>query len=222
VLFEVASTVVPITKLGTAAKAADKIGDVARGLDKLDDVADVARITDTLGDIGKQLDNARSAGGLSAALKAGRFTPESLTLLAKAGKLTATEISEVVTHLGVKTPRDQLVLWSGLGEKGEVRAAAFAKEAGGMTLEMTKGGKWLNDLKLFENGVTNITKSEAYTIWLNASKSVAEQASGQVRVAAGTIKPESVFAKVERPALLNNSNVLGIDIVQLKPSLGIR
>jgi hypothetical protein len=158
-------------------------------------------------------------GGFDDLLRAGKLSADDLTLLARAGKLSASEISDVVLHLGVKTPRDQLVLWSGLGAKGEVRAAAYAKEAGGITLEMTKGGKWLDDLKLFEGGAPNIDDRAAYAIWENASKEIAEQASGQVRVAAGQISPTSIYMRIERPALLNNPKVLGIDIVQLAPKI---
>jgi hypothetical protein len=106
--------------------------------------------------------------------------------------------------------------------KGEVRAAAFATEAGGMTLEMTKGGKWLDDLKLFEGGAPNITKGNADLIWKTASRSVAEQASGQVRVVRGHLSPTSIYMSIERPTLLNNPRVLGIDEVLLKPTFGVR
>jgi hypothetical protein len=162
------------------------------------------------------------AGGFSTALKLGRFTPEALTTLARAGKLTATEINEVVAHLGVKVPRDQLILWSGLGANGQVRAAAFAKEAGGITLEMTKGGKWLDDLKLFDGGAPNIGRIEAREIWRQVSEQVAKQASGQVRVVRGQINPSSIYATVERPALLNNPKILGIEEVPLKPMIGTK
>jgi hypothetical protein len=215
-VFEVASIAVPVTKVATVLKVADKVGNVGK---VADNVAGLEKGLEALADAGKQLDNARSTGGLSSALKAGSLTPEGLTLLAKAGKLTAKEISEVVTHLGVKTPRDQLVLWSGLGAKGDIRAAAYAKEAGGMTLEMTKGGKWLDDLKLFDGGAPNIADSAAMEIWEQASKQIADQASGQVRVAAGQILPKSVYMRIERPALLDNAKVLGIEVVQLKPQL---
>ncbi len=129
---------------------------------------------------------------------------------------------EVVSHLGIKTPHDQLVLWSGLGKNGKVRAAAYAKEAGGITLEMTKGGKWLDDLKLFEGGAPKVNELEALQIWEKASAEIAEQASGQVRVAKGQISPTSVYIRIERPILLNNPKVLGIDEVPLKPTFGVK
>jgi hypothetical protein len=182
-------------------------------------LSDAAKGGDALSDLGKLVDDARPRGAFAELLQTGRFTPDQLTQLARAGRLAANEISDVVMHLGVKTPRDQLVLWSGLGIKGEIRAAAYAREAGGMTLEMTKGGKWLDDLKLFDGGVPNINRDQARRLWEEASAEVAKQASGQVRVAHGQISPGSVFSRIERPILLDNPRVLGIDMIPLKPTI---
>jgi hypothetical protein len=47
-VFEIASNVVPVTKVATALKAADKLGDVVQGLNKVDDVAKGADKVDDL------------------------------------------------------------------------------------------------------------------------------------------------------------------------------
>jgi hypothetical protein len=225
ITFEIAATFVPVAgvagKLSKAGKIADAGADALRAADT---VGDGARVVDVaaskLDELGKILDGARPRGGFDALLRSAKLSVDDLSLLARAGKLSATEISDVVLHLGVKTPQDQLVLWSGLGLKGKDRAAAFATEAGGMTLEMTKGGKWLDDLKLFEGGAPNIDRVEVRQIWQRASEQVARQASGLVRVVRGQISPSSIYSMIERPALLNNPKVLGIDEIPLKPTLG--
>jgi hypothetical protein len=98
VLFEVASTVVPITKLGTAAKMADKAGDVARGLDKLYDVADAGRAAGKAGtEVAETLLSRaqRIIGDLP-------LNSKSLDDLYKVGKLTMDEARELAAKAGFK------------------------------------------------------------------------------------------------------------------------
>ena len=131
---------------------------------------------------------------------------------------------------GVTTPTNSLVLWSGLGRGAVQKSQAWVKANGGMTLEMTKGGRWLNDLGLFEQGgkALGVTRAQAIEIWAAVSKSAIERASGQVRAllgnryAPGKSLLNSVYGQIERPALMANPSITGLDELFLLPRIGIR
>ena len=136
--------------------------------------------------------------------------------------LTPDDVLQAVQVLGVKTERDSLLLWSGLGpgDTGIVRSQGFAAEFGGTTLEMTPGGKWLHSMDLFGSD-SPFTRLEAKQIWGRTSEMAAQQASGQVRVTMGWLQPDSVFERIELPALRANPDVTGIDFLYLKSKYGI-
>jgi hypothetical protein len=233
--FEVASTFVPVAgqagKVAKGAQAADKVADVVRATDKVadavkagDKVIDGTRLADAASNLTKlssMVDEARKAGKIDDLLKVGKLNLDDLTVLAKAGKFNPAELVKITKNLGAEVGRDQLILWSGLGKDGAARATAYANEFGGKTLEMTKGGKWLDDLRLFDAG-SPVSRDEAAKIWGEVSRNLAEKASGQVRVVRGPVSPSSVYKTIELPALLNNPKVLGIEEIFLKPKIGIK
>jgi Tuberculosis necrotizing toxin len=97
VAFEVASTVIPVTKIGTAVRVADKAADAARVLDKGGDVAkgldktgDAARVFETLLDRGRRI-----LGDLP-------LNSKSLDDLYRAGSLSMDEARALAKSVGFK------------------------------------------------------------------------------------------------------------------------
>jgi hypothetical protein len=132
--------------------------------------------------------------------------------------MTPSQVAQRAEQLGFQTERDAAVFWSSLGplEQGVNRARIFASNNSGVTLEMTPGGKWLSEINLYGEN-SPFSRIEADQIMESASRSLAQQASGQVRVLSGSIRPSSFFLKTELPELSINPAITGIDYLQLKP-----
>lgn len=111
-------------------------------------------------------------------------------------------------------------MWSGLGRgnAGIRLSQEYARENGGITLEMTAGGKWLNQMDLY--GATSpFSRAEAGQIWESISACMIQQARGQVRSLIGIVNPTSIY-RAEQTELFMNKNILGLDELNLKPRYG--
>ena len=88
---------------------------------------------------------------------------------------------------------------------------------GGVTLEMTKGGKWLDDLNIYGPN-SPFTRAEAGQIWEQVSTKMIQQASGQVRSLIGQVRPASIY-RAEQSEILMNNRILGFDELHIKPRI---
>ncbi|MBN8209827.1 hypothetical protein JI666_13805 [Bacillus sp. NTK071] len=98
------------------------------------------------------------------------------------------------------------------------------KEVTKLTLERTPGGKWMDNLRLYEqlpNGKYRyeeygLTLEQTNEIWSNLSSRYAEGASGAVTAFTKNvpdfIKPKTIFWSTELPQLRNNKKVKHINI----------
>ncbi|MCQ4168162.1 RHS repeat-associated core domain-containing protein [Hafnia paralvei] len=117
-------------------------------------------------------------------------------------------IQDTVEQLNVSTPENGAVFYSGKGARED--AEIFVQEHGKMTLESTPGGKWLDDLKLFEDGVVGIKRNDALEIWKKTSRRYAENASGISIGILNSPRIESIFNTMEYPALRLNTKITNV------------
>ena len=115
---------------------------------------------------------------------------------------------DLASRLDVSTAPNTAVFYSGPGNR-EV-AEAFAKMNEKVTLEMTKGGKFLDDLELFNSETSPLTSAQAIDVWAGLSERYAQQASGNTYGFVNGARPDSIFNTYEYPALQNNSNVTNV------------
>ncbi|CAA7258989.1 unnamed protein product [Cyclocybe aegerita] len=107
----------------------------------------------------------------------------------------------------LKTDPDKAVFWSGTrqGKKGPVSvkddAARFAKQEGKETINMALKK---SNIKI----PTEQQNPHSTRLWDFASKVWAKEAEGETHaVLGGTVRPASVYNKIEKPELLKNDKV---------------
>ena len=111
---------------------------------------------------------------------------------------------ELAEKLDVTTGIGKSVFYSGQGNRKQAEQFALAEDK--TTLEMTPGGKVLDDLKLFEQG-SPLTPDQAVKVWSRLSRRYAEQAAGDVFCFVVGARPTGVFTTVELPELKKNRKV---------------
>lgn len=120
-----------------------------------------------------------------------------------------------LTISGVTAPLETAtqgrVFWS--GSRGGVSNMQWAEDYAGAS------GKTTLEMKLAEEGVSMPPFRENPDAWFQASREFAEGASGPVDAfVTGSVRPNSVFNTIEKPALLLNPNVPKINVIDpLRP-----
>ncbi|MFV1991981.1 MAG: polymorphic toxin type 46 domain-containing protein, partial [Acidimicrobiales bacterium] len=108
---------------------------------------------------------------------------------------------EQVESLNVATGKNSAVFYSGPGNRA--LAESFTSGTGRATLEITPGGRWLDQQTLFKR----LPGDQALKPWLRLSERYAEEASGAVNAYVRGARPGNVFNTVEFPTLRKNPNV---------------
>lgn len=121
---------------------------------------------------------------------------------------------EVIKRLDVDSPHDGAVFWSGTANQARVTgqndaARVFAEKRGGVTLEMTPGGRIVDGWKDVNNGYpwnaeSNMPGPYASELWSEVSKKYAQAVSGDVNVIQTPDKlwdPRTVWHQQEKPIL---------------------
>lgn len=111
--------------------------------------------------------------------------------------------------LDVATAESSAVFYSGQGNRA--LAEQFATANGRTTLEMTSGGRWLDQQQLFGPN-SPLTRDQAVQVWSTLSQRFATGASGNAVGFVNGARGGSIFNTVKYPALLNNRNVVNVII----------
>ncbi|SDR45004.1 filamentous hemagglutinin N-terminal domain-containing protein [Pseudovibrio sp. Tun.PSC04-5.I4] len=125
-------------------------------------------------------------------------------------ELTNQRLLDGVGDLDVFTGRNQSVFYSGRGAREA--AEAHATENGLSTLEQTTGGRYLDDLRLFDGTVADVGGDQAAAIWGRISSNYASHASGNVTAIVNNPRSSSIFLTQELPTLLQNPNVIQVTV----------
>lgn len=136
--------------------------------------------------------------------------PVSVTVAAEA-TISFSNSQEALEHyldlaerLDVTTGINKTVFYSGSGNRK--LAEQYAQSENKTTLEMTPGGKYLDDLKLFDKG-SPLTPDMAVQVWAKLSRRYAQQAAGDVFCFVAGARPTGVFTTVELPELKRNQRI---------------
>lgn len=120
---------------------------------------------------------------------------------------TTDDFLRLADNLDVSTARNGAVFYSGRGNRE--LAEAFASQNVRTTLEMTPGGRFLDDLDLF-GANSPLTDTEALQVWSRLSQRFAAEASGNATGFVRGARSNGIFNSVEFPALRANPNVTNV------------
>ncbi len=125
----------------------------------------------------------------------------------------------------VATNKNQAIFYSGRWETANGTmtarewAEAYAKRSNKITLEMTSGGKWLDELGLYNNEYykeLELTLDQVNYLWGRISQRYAQEATGAVTAFAKSVpqkfREKTIFWTKELAELRNNSKVKHINI----------
>ena len=124
-----------------------------------------------------------------------------------AGVWNFESLMELAKKVDVSTGANQAEFYSGKGNRD--LAEAFAILNGKKIIEMTPGGKFFDNLKLFDPG-SPITKDQALEVWTILSQRYAKAASGNVYGIVKGANPGSIFNTVEYQTLQGNPHITNI------------
>ena len=111
---------------------------------------------------------------------------------------------DLVEKLDVSTAIGKAVFYSGQGNRKLAEQFAISEDK--TTLEMTPGGKMLDELKLFDQG-SPLKPEQATRVWLRLSQRYAQQAAGDVYCFVAGARPTGVFTTIELPELKKNRKI---------------
>jgi hypothetical protein len=92
-------------------------------------------------------------------------------------RLTYDNISQMADSLGYKSAANEQHYWSG-GKVARTRAEEAARERMGTTLEMTPGGKFLDELNLFSKGDSPLAEGEPIKLFREKSLKYVNEGQG--------------------------------------------
>jgi uncharacterized Zn-binding protein involved in type VI secretion len=182
-------------------------------------------MTCIIGEVGSPSPGAGGLGGVVAGLAVSGVTSlvsSNASLLAKAGTFSepaagsadATADDKVFNFymskaetLDVSTKENCAVFYSGPGNRA--LAEQFAADNGKTTLEMTPGGKWMDEQKLFRPG-SPLTAPQSMQVWARLSQRYAEGASGSATGFVSGASPTSIFNSVEYVTMRKNPKVTNV------------
>ena len=115
--------------------------------------------------------------------------------------------SNKVKNLNVSSNKNGAVYYSGPGNRE--LAEQFANENRKTILEMTPGGKWLENESLF-GAESPVSKAQAAAIWKQLSERYARNSSGNAVGFVKGAKADRTFNTVEYPALISNPKITNV------------